>query len=187
MQLCDDDRLRVVYPFQFLATLGYGLSQGALHASFSVINRGPDPMPFGFGWHPYFQVPLSPASRRADCFIELPDAKRVTPQGKWDRYIAKPFLSQNWSVDEDVSGTLFLTDFKKNEIVLVDPKSGREVVMTLGGDPKHRFLALWASSTEVPFYCVEPWTSLPNAFGRKQDRDLITIASGETFETELGL
>lgn len=187
MRLSAHDGLRPSFPFDFLATVEYSLRDGALASVFTVVNQGTDPMPFGFGWHPYFQVPLGVQGRREDCFVELPESKRVLPQGKWERFSTKPFPSQNWSVDEDVSGTLFLTDLKKNEAVLVDPNSGREVVMTFNQEPKHRFIALWAKSTDAPYYCVEPWTALPNAFGRTHDRDLITLPPGNQFRTEFAI
>ena len=40
--------------------------------------------------------------------------------------------------------------------------------MTLNFDtnPAYRFLALWAPDPASTFFCIEPWTALPNSFGR---------------------
>ena len=147
----------------------YRLSNGRLHCEQVIENRSSEPLPFATGFHPYFAVPLTARSERAACFVEIPDGKRMTQQGRAEAFTSKPFPAQNWSVQEDVSETLFLANLKKQELVLIDPVSELEVVFNFEEAPQHRFVALWAKTPNEPFYCLEPWTALPNAFSRPKD------------------
>lgn len=185
MELTDTDGIRANYPFSFRQRLDYRLANGRLHWEQVIENRSAEPMPFSTGFHPYFQVPLTAKGERETCFVELPEAKRLTPQGNFERFTARPFPGQNWSVHHDVSGTLFLTDLVKPEVVLVDPVSELEVLFNFEDAPQHRFIALWARSTEEPFYCVEPWTALPNPFSRPQDRELVVLEPNKTFRAAM--
>jgi galactose mutarotase-like enzyme len=185
MDLTDNEQTRANYPFAFRQRLIYRLEQGKLHWEQVIENRSTQQLPFSTGFHPYFQVPLTSKSEREACFVEIPEAKRVTPHDRWERYSVKPFPGQNWSVQEDVAGTMFLTDLEKSELVLVDPISALEVVFNFEDSPQHRFVALWAKTTDAPFYCLEPWTALPNSFSRVKDRELIVLEPSQTFRAAM--
>ena len=185
MELTDHPATRADYPFAFRFCLTYRLNQGRLLWEQVVENRSIEPLPFSTGFHPYFAVPLTAKSERAACFVEIPEAKRLVPVGKFERFTAEPFLGQNWSVDEDVAGTMFLTDLKKQELILIDPISEMEVVFNFEDAPQHRFVAIWSKSTSDPFYCLEPWTALPNSFSRLKDHELIVLEPHKTFRAAM--
>ena len=186
MELTDHETTRTNYPFAFRFCLTHRLHQGRLHWEQVVENKSDEPLPFSTGFHPYFAVPLTAKSDRGACFVEIPEAKRLTPVGQFERFTARPFPAQNWSVDEDVAGTMFLTDLKKQELVLVDPISELEVVFNFEESPQHRFVALWSKTTSEPFYCLEPWTALPNSFSRQnKDRELILLEPQKTFRAAM--
>ena len=172
MELTESEATRADYPFAFRFCLTYRLNQGRLH--------------WEQGFHPYFAVPLTTKSQRQACFVEIPEAKRLIPVGRFERFTAEPFLAQNWSVDEDVAGTMFLTDLKKQELILIDPISELEVVFNFEDAPRHRFLAVWSKSTSEPFYCLEPWTALPNSFSRQsKDHELVLLEPQKTFRAAM--
>lgn len=184
MELVDTDATRANYPFEFVMRLAYRLVTGRLCWRLTVINKSPVPMPFSTGFHPYFSVPLGRDGTRAECFVEVPEARRFTMHGRAEHFSAKPFPAQNWSVEEDVSATLFLGDLHKRELALVDPVNNLEVTLNWEGAPCHRFAAFWARSTESPFYCLEPWTALSNAFTRAKEHELIMLDPARAFEAE---
>ena len=185
LELTDTEASRVDYPFAFRFCLAYRLNQGRLYWEQVIENRGGEPLPFSTGFHPYFAVPLTPKGRRNACFVEIPDARRLNPVGRFERFTAGPFLAQNWSVDEDVAGTMFLTDLKKQELILIDPVSELEAVFNFEEAPQHRFIAIWSKTTSEPFYCLEPWTALPNSFSRVKDRELILLEPQKTFRAAM--
>jgi len=185
VELTDTDATRATYPFAFRYCLGWTLSKGRLSWEQVIENRSPVPMPFSAGFHPYFAVPLTSKSERSACFVEIPEAKRLTPVGKFERFTSEPFPAQNWSVEKDVAGTMFLGDLKKRELILVDPGSELEVILNFEEAPQYRFLAIWSKSTNEPFYCVEPWTALPNAFSRTKDHELVLLEPQKTFRAAM--
>ncbi len=182
IELTDSEATLAQFPFEFSLQLTYRLAGGRLFWQQKVVNRSPDPLPFTTGFHPYFAVPLAPRGLRSECFVEVPDCRRLTMHGRGEQFTGKPFPSQNWSVAEDVSMTLFLTDLKRRELVLVDPISELEVALDWRDAPAFRFVAIWSKSTEAPFYCLEPWTAVSNPFTRVKDRELIVLEPGKTFE-----
>jgi galactose mutarotase-like enzyme len=185
MELADTEATRVNYPFAFRHRLIYRLSEGRLHWEQVIENRSNEPLPFSTGFHPYFAVPLTSRSRRADCFVEIPEGKRMMQHGRADSFTPKPFAAQNWSVQEDVSGTMFLSHLKKQELLLIDPASELEIVFNFEDAPQHRFVAIWAKTPNEPYYCLEPWTALPNPFGRPKDRELILLEPQKTFRAAM--
>jgi len=130
-------------------------------------------------------VPLTAQGRREDCFVEIPEAKRATPVDDWGRYTLRPFPAQNWSIQEDVAGTMFLTHLKKLELILIDPLSELEVVLNFEDAPQHRFVAIWSPSPDHPFYCLEPWTAFPNSYARLKDHELIVLEPNQTFRAAM--
>lgn len=185
LQLEDTEATRAAYPFAFRQRLTYRLQEGRLHLEQVIENRAKEPMPFSTGFHPYFAVPLTDKSERPVCYVELPEATRMIPNERFTSFTPKPFASQNWAVKEDVSGTVFLGELKKQEAVLIDPASELEVVFNFEEAPRHRFLALWSKSPAEPFYCLEPWTALPNSFRRAQEGELIVLEPQQTFRAAM--
>jgi galactose mutarotase-like enzyme len=186
MELTETEASRADYPFAFRFCLTYRLNQGRLRWEQVIENRSDVPLPFSTGFHPYFAVPLTARSQREACFVEIPEAKRLVPVGRYERFTAEPFLAQNWSVDKDVAGTMFLTELKKQELILIDPVSELEVVFNFEEAPRHRFVAVWSKATSEPFYCLEPWTALPNSFSRQsKDHELILLEPQKTFRAAM--
>src|SRR5688572_3468666 len=121
MELTDSEETRAAYPFAFRTEVTYELREGRLHYRQVVENRGDEEMPFSTGIHPYLPVPIVPSGARNECYVELPDARRVITDDQWQTWRTEPFRTKQLSVGEDVSGTLFLTDLATPEISLIDP------------------------------------------------------------------
>lgn len=182
MELTDSDATRAHYPFAFAHRLTYRLAGGVLFWDQKITNRSPEPMPFTTGFHPYISVPLSPRGKREECFVEIPDCRRLTMHGRGEQFTGKPFPGQNWSVAEDVADTMFLAELKPRQLILVDPLSELELDLEWEQAPAFRFAALWAKSTSEPYYCLEPWTALSNPFTRAPERELTILPPHGVFE-----
>ena len=181
MELADSEDSRAAYPFAFRTEVTYELREGRLHYRQVVENRSNEEMPFSTGIHPYLPVPIGPSSARNECYVELPEATRVISADEWQTWRTEPFTTKQLPVREDVSGTLFLTDLATPEISLIDPGAAVKITLNFAQAPLHRYVALWSKSTSDPFYCIEPWTALPNSLNREKT-ELIRLAPGETFE-----
>jgi galactose mutarotase-like enzyme len=185
LELKDDDEIRKNYPFPFRHRITYRLQDGRLYWDQLIENRGNGTMPFSTGFHPYLYVPLT-EGRRRESFVRIPECRKVSPVGSWSGFAKEPFPIREWSVNTELKGTLFLTDLEKRELRLIDPFRKLEIVLNFEAAPDYPFIALWTRSPESPFYCLEPWTSLPNAFTRKGE-DLILLQVGETFQAGMWL
>ena len=73
-QNCPD--VKEGYPFLFRLSITYTLTSGALTATADVFNEGKEPMPFGFGLHPYIRTPLGAGSSRDKCSVQIPASKQ---------------------------------------------------------------------------------------------------------------
>lgn len=184
MELTDSSETREAYPFAFRCIVSYELRDGRLHFRQGVENRDERRMPFSTGIHPYFPVPVTARGKREACLVEISSGSKMIPGQDWESWTSEPFAAQFLSVQEDVSGTLFLADLYEKEIGLVDPDSGVRITLNFSGAPLHRFVALWSQSTSAPFYCIEPWTALPNAF-RREAGELIVLEPGQRFDASM--
>ncbi len=180
MELTDSELTRVSYPFAFRHRLTYRLANGRLEWEQAVENRDARPLPFSTGFHPYFRVPLA-GSQRSECVVRLPRARWYHPVDQTNSFFDEPFPVQDLPVETDTSRTLFLGELAQREVAIRDEASGVEVRLNFATHPAYRFLALWAPNPAAPFFCVEPWTALPNSFGRP-DGELLVLQPGESFQ-----
>jgi Galactose mutarotase and related enzymes len=82
----DDPSLKDRWPADFRITATYKLSQNRLDGTYRIDNPCDVPLPFGFGTHPYFRVPLGGPSADT-CIVWLPVTERwvlkdMLPTGK---------------------------------------------------------------------------------------------------------
>ncbi len=183
----DDPSLKDRWPADFGITATYQLEGTCLLSEFELFNPSDKELPFGFGTHPYFRVPLVaggdaaacrlklPVSRRWELdnmnatgrVLELPDAKTLQtglpfPDAKFDDVFGG-LLAENGrvrsSVEDGASGAAIEIDF--------DDTFRACVVYT----PGHREAA-----------CIEPYTCVPDAWrlARQQvDAGADRLAPGE--------
>lgn len=180
-EITDSELTRPSYPFAFSHRVTYRLREGRLLCEQTIENRDRAPLPFSTGFHPYFRLPLTGKGNRQRSYLRLPRATRYNPIGKAESFFEEPVAATRLSTAVDVSGTVFLGDLATREIALVDPDGGVEAVLNFETHPAYRFVALWARSPEDPFYCIEPWTALPNSFGRS-DGEVIILPPGDRFQ-----
>ena len=68
----DAPERRELWPADFLIEVRYEVRGSALRCDIRIENPDSIPLPWGFGTHPYFHVPLDECSRLASCLIEVP-------------------------------------------------------------------------------------------------------------------
>ena len=164
----DDPRLLDMWPADFRITASYEVSGTALLSSFLIENPDEHPLPFGFGTHPYFCVPLG-GPRAEECLVELPFRERWElvemlatgrrlPVESPEAYRAGlPFGQLQF--DDAFTALQFEGPLCRPRIV--DPHSRRSLVVEFGREfrecvvynPPHRQAV-----------CIEPQTWCPNAF-----------------------
>lgn len=158
-----DDTTRAQYPWDFTVEQTIGLRGRALWLHQHVTNLGATPMPFGFGFHPYFFVPdADKAATRIDS-----DATRAFDNvAKRDVELDGPIDLTRPEVD------LHLLDHGRPESALLAPAGP----VALRASNEYRHWVVWTLAGK-DFVCVEPWTCPGNALNTG-DR-VITLAPGE--------
>ncbi len=160
-----DDTLRL-YPYAFVLELTYTLLPSGVRIDQRIENRGTQPMPFGFGFHPYFRVPdavkatahVPTTATRA--FDNTTKREIDVPEGGFD-LTAKEVDAH--LVDHGRSSAELEVAGETDISVIGSAEYGRWVVWTLAGKD---------------FVCLEPWTCPGNALNTGED--LLLVAPGET-------
>jgi len=173
VRLVADDATRRVFPWSFALTIRYTLDGARVSIATTVENRtegrptgdASDRMPFGLGFHPYFQVASADKARTV---FETSAIRAYDNVSRSVVDVVSPLDLTRPEVDLRLFGhaggraELRLADGRRVEIT-ADPAFGHWVIWTLEGRD---------------FVCVEPWTSPPNALN--QDVDLLELGPGES-------
>jgi galactose mutarotase-like enzyme len=151
---------REAYPWDFRVALRYVVRPGALRIEQVVANTGADaaPLPFGFGFHPYFAFAQDHKAR-------LVVATRATRA--FDN-VAK--------ADVTLSGPIDLTA-PEVDLHLLDHGSTESAVgdVVVRASPEYTHWVVWTLRGK-DFVCLEPWTCPGNALNTG-DR-LVELAPG---------
>ncbi len=67
---------RDLWPADFILEVRYSLKEATLRADVRVTNPDNVPLPWGFGTHPYFKLPLGAESSPARCLIQAPASEQ---------------------------------------------------------------------------------------------------------------
>lgn len=182
------------WPFDTRFSVTYKAVGKTLDVTYKVENRDDKTVHFAIGSHPGFNVPLEEGLSFEDyyaCFPESGDVNQVvfTPQvfdtGKREKVNL---------VDHRLPLTHDLFD---NDAKVMDNTGSRVIIRSDKGKhgfevqyPNTHWCALWHKvKMQVPFVCVEPWSSLPARDGQLVDvetkGDLIALAPGASYEQKM--
>ena len=185
-----NERTREQYPFEFSLDIAYRLKGARLGIEILVANAGPGPLPFAYGAHPGFNVPLGGDGAFEDWFLEFgadcsPDqfvlSASCLQTGRRKAFPLAPgnriSLRHNLFDDDAV----FLSRCA-DSVTLASAKSPRAVTMRY---PDMPYLGVWhRPHTEAPYVCIEPWCGLPAYDGEIEDfatrPDMFRLAPGAT-------
>jgi aldose 1-epimerase len=157
------------WPADAAIQIRYGLSGSRLTMAISVINPTADPLPYGFGIHPYFRLPFTPgddleqtrvivpASQKWVLADFIPTGERLPVDDRVDFRKGKPM--KGLKLDDVLTGLAFEGDWcvcrlmdlaLKSELRLSFDQSFREVVMyTPPGDGNVIALEPYTQTTDA--------------------------------------
>lgn len=151
------------YPFYFKIVITYTLDFNKLLIEYEVINEGVIDMPFNFGLHPAFNVPLTNDKNFDDYKLVFSSPTKLFGCGP---KVNEGLVSEVALHREDFikHPTFLYHNINSAYLSLTDGIHG--VKLSLIGFP---ITAIWTpNDKEAPFVCVEPWLGL----GKKTDKDL---------------
>jgi aldose 1-epimerase len=180
------------WPADYRIAVEYQVKGSSLVADISIENPDARTLPFGFGTHPYFQIPLG-GSSGADCRV------RVGVQDDWElvgllptgRKTASPLAQMLARGDALASATLDNVfsgiDFTNHRATatIEDPHSGRKLSMSF--DDQFAACVVYTPPHREAV-CIEPYTTIPDPFSlmaRGVDAKLRTLAPGKSMKTRI--
>ncbi|MBX7167020.1 MAG: aldose 1-epimerase [Pirellulales bacterium] len=158
-----------MWPEDFLISITYELSGNTLDMLVDVQNPGSGPLPFGFGTHPYFCVPLGEGGKSSACSIKVPavgywELAEMIPTGRKLPLIGARNMTAGLPFDEvRLDDVLCNLSYEGGLCVtsIVDRASGRTMVQTFG--PEFRECVVYTPPHREAI-CIEPYSCAPDAF-----------------------
>ncbi len=165
------------YPWPFALTVRWSVRPGLLRADVAVANPGDDPLPFGFGLHPYLAVAEDaivrvPATRAWPHREGLPTGPPAPAMGPWP-----------WAALEPGASTL-LTGLPKTTI----EATAGAIALRFPGDRLGEVVLYRPPGRAA--VCIEPWTSVSGAaasLAPGAPHGLVHLPAGATWDAWIEL
>ncbi len=188
----DEPKLLDCWPADFCITATYELEGRTLSSTFSVENPCDRPLPFGFGTHPYFRVPLG-GEVADNCRVVLPVARTweldsMLPTGTQLDVPAETGSEQGIAFGEMGFDDVFTgLDYEAGWCTcqIRDPGSKRR--LSIRFDQTFRECVVY-NPPHREAVCIEPLTCVPNAAelqAREIDSGLRILAPGEALRMKV--
>jgi aldose 1-epimerase len=180
--------MRPLWPADAVLQIRYGLAGRKLELTASVSNPSADDLPYGFGIHPYFRLPLVPGGDLARCMVELPasqfwELNEFLPTGerkpvdkRLDFQKGQPV--KDLKLDDVLTGLAFSGDRCVCRLVDQDAKAE----FRLSFDRGFRELVAYTPPNKPGVIALEPYTQTTDAINlatRKIDGGLRVLRHSE--------
>ena len=156
------DQTLKMYPFDFMVTSDYCLSQNCLSVTRIVENRSLSLMPFSIGEHFGFHLPFFPGEKLQDYSLFFPEKETAPRYPLTAEHLLgepEPFLTNTREIPlrEEI--------FDRDALVFMGLKSKEVVLSRIGGKTSltvryddYPVIAFWSKpGAGVPYICIEPW------------------------------
>jgi aldose 1-epimerase len=188
----DEPGVLTRWPADFRIVAEYEVRGSSLVAEYTVDNPDQRPLPFGFGTHPYFRVPLGGPSSEG-CRVTVPVAdewelEKLLPTG---RNSATPLAA-------NLAGGMAFSAMKLDHVFSKVRFENHRAMATVDDSQAARRLSMRFDDqfAAVVVYnpphreavCIEPYTTIPDAFTlaeRSIETHLRVLEPGKSFATRI--
>ena len=148
------------YPFEFHFEIQYRLEKKNVKIAYSIKNTGQRDMPFSFGLHPAFRIPLNENESFDDyvlCFEHPEKAQQLLFDETFEK--ASKWVDTDidcWHLnydDIDTYKTMIFKDFTSTFVTMKYKEEERFKVHFA----HYPYLAIWTHPKHSDFLCIEPW------------------------------
>lgn len=189
--LDSSNETKKMYPFDFYIEISYELINNEIKGTFKVKNPDYLPLPFNFGLHPAFKLPINDNEEFSDYLIDFynPNNYQIPTldanSGFMDfTKITREFknlkeLKLNYSDYDD--DALVFTNLNTNQVTLKHQSINKGVTVKFDGFTK---LGIWTPARKnAPFICIEPWIGCSDDVNKNHEfyekDDLIVLDKDE--------
>jgi aldose 1-epimerase len=186
----DAPERRYLWPADAEIQVSYQVLGSCLRSVIRVVNDDQTSLPWGFGTHAYFRIPLSATSAAAQCILTVPghsiwNLHQCLPDGHKHAPPAELQLHSGRSFDGLKVDDIYSDVKSENGVVtcrISDPAAGLAVEQRCSSDFRELvvFTPPWSSSV-----CMEPYTCVTDAVNLEQqgvDAGLRVLPAGQTWE-----
>ncbi|GAX42064.1 aldose 1-epimerase [Tolypothrix sp. NIES-4075] len=169
--LNSNEQTRAVYPFDFELAFTYQMQGNTLEVQQNYTNKSSSPMPFSFGFHPYFAI-----SDKTQLEFEIP---------------SREYQDQKTKEIHSFNGNF---DFNRDEIDVAFKQltsqsasvtdRSRKLKLTLDYDDAFPILVFWTLKGK-DFYCLEPWSAARNSINTGEH--LTILEPGASYSASIKL
>ncbi len=176
LKLVQNENTLRVFPFKFELNVTYSLSGNRLSFEANVMNPAKRTLPFAFGLHHGFNVPLGGDGRFTDWILEFDEVcgpdKFILSSGGLQTGCKAPqpldggriIALRHGLFDDDA---IFLSRAASGVTLRRADGEGRSVHVSY---PDFPYIGFWHTPhSKAPFVCIEPWTGLPGTDGAVED------------------
>ena len=163
LTLTESARTLSLYPFAFALAIHFAIEGSALLMTAEIVNRGKQPMPFSFGFHPAFRWPLTFGAQRGEHRIRFAEAEAV-PLRRLDSDGFLTSALHDSPIEERIlklSDDLFVDD-----ALIFEGIASRSVRYGVSGHAALDIafsgintLGVW-TKPGAEFICIEPWAGI---------------------------
>jgi aldose 1-epimerase len=180
------------YPFRLGLTIEYALTDDGLAVSTTAINAGPDPCPYGCGFHPYLTLGtpnVDPIVLTAPARTVLSANERGLPTGRSAVAGTEYDFTQPRAIGATRLDNCF-TDLERNDgLARVELRASDGAGLTLWLDEVFGYVMLFTGDplpdVDRRSIAVEPMTCPPNAF--RSGEALIRLEPGRSVTSTWGI
>jgi aldose 1-epimerase len=185
------------FPFPFEFSITYRLVGSELVVDVAGRNTGGKLMPMGFGWHPYFNMPLRAGGDRMHCQLQVPTAtywelaRDLVPTGKRlpvsGRLDLRSGLVVGETMYDDILSGVEYDENHWSHASLIDQVA--KIKATISAGPSFREWVIY-TPPQRDAICLEPYTCAGNAFNLHAagvDAGVIVLAPGESWTDTMKL
>lgn len=187
----DDPSILNHWPSDFLVEATYALKGSELRFDAAFTNTGYDDLPWGFGTHAYFRLPLSNDSSTAETSISAPVQSEwilddMLPTGEQVTVAADLSLVDGVKLAERGFDTPYelKPTHETVQTLVTDEASNRRLVQEFSG--KHFPHVVIYTPGHREAVCIEPYSCAPDPFRLQAmgvETNLRVLKPGEKFET----
>ncbi|MBW4568726.1 MAG: aldose epimerase [Tolypothrix carrinoi HA7290-LM1] len=147
--LNSNEQTRAVYPFDFELAFTYQMQGNILEVQQNYTNKSSSPMPFSFGFHPYFVT-----NDKTQLEFEIPSSEYQDQKSK-----EMHSFNGNFDFNRDEIDVAFKQLTSQSASVT---DRSRKLKLTLDYDDAFPILVFWTLKGK-DFYCLEPWSAARNS------------------------
>lgn len=164
LKLRDNAKTFAQFPFHFLLELKYQVNDGELICTQRYTNTGDKPMPYYAGFHPYFLTP--PANNgKEKVMLDFQAVRRFRYNERTSDLIGEQTILPMPASIADPAINEQLCELSAEKTVTLTYPDGFKINMCAEGvedENMFNYLQLYTQE-QLPFICIEPWMSFPNA------------------------